>query len=131
MGCGIFFRGSKKNELTSTGREERISRSMLGGTIQVEVRLQNLMSDTFEFRLEDHPSTGAVNGLVCAFALLIDVLEANGSLKPKQFETVLGKVLRQPGVGSDEDDVGVLEQIMSLLQSPERPTLTVIAGGKT
>ena len=88
------------------------------------------MSDTYEIHVEDQAYSGAVNGLVCAFALLIDVLEANGSLKPKQFEAVLGTILKQPGVTATEADVGVLQQILALLQSPERPTLTVIAGGK-
>jgi hypothetical protein len=88
------------------------------------------MSDTFEFHVDGHLAEGSANGLVCAFALLIDVLEGNGALKPKQFEQVLGAILRQPGMHTAEADVAVLQQIMGLLQAPDRRPLTVIAGGK-
>ena len=86
------------------------------------------MSESFEFHVADDNRAGSVNGLVCAFALLVDALEANGALKPKQFEGILSSVLHQAG---DDGDVGVLQQILSLLASPERPQFTVIAGGKT
>ncbi len=86
------------------------------------------MSESFEFHVEDENRSGSVNGLVCAFALLIDVLEANQALRPKQFEGVLSSVLRHAG---DDGDVAVLQQILSLLESPERPQLTVIAGGNS
>ena len=89
------------------------------------------MSDSNEFHAEEQVPEGTVNGLVCAFALLIDVLESNGALKPKQFEQVLASVLRQPGVSGGDADVAVLQQIMTLLQAPERPSLTVISGGKS
>jgi hypothetical protein len=88
------------------------------------------MSDTFEFHVQGHLAEGPANGLVCAFALLIDVLEGNGALKPKQFEQVLSAVLRQPGMHSGEGDVAVLQQILGLLQAPDKRPLTVIAGGK-
>ncbi len=88
------------------------------------------MSDTFEFLVDDAAPSSAVNGLVCAFALLIDVLESNGALKPKQFEGVLSTVLRQPGVNGADMDTAVLTQILGLLQASEQRPLTVIAGGK-
>jgi hypothetical protein len=72
-----------------------------------------------------------VNGMVCAFALLIDALESNGALRPKQFEGVLSAVLRQPGLTGSDMDVAVLTQILGLLQAPDRQPLTVIAGGKS
>lgn len=89
------------------------------------------MSDTSEMHAESNAHSGAVNGLACAFALLIDVLETNGSLKPNQFEGVLDQVLRQPGIETDDPDVVVLEHVLSLLRTPLRPPLTVIAGGKS
>lgn len=89
------------------------------------------MSDTFEFQTNDKAPAGAVNGLVCAFALLIDVLELNGALQPKQFEGVLSSVLKHAGAETNDADVAVLQQIMDLLQAPERPLLTVISGGKS
>ena len=92
------------------------------------------MSDTYEFKASDQVSdkapAGAINGLVCAFALLIDVLELNGALQPKQFEGVLNAVLKHAGADADDADTAVLQQIMSLLQAPDRPSLTVISGGK-
>jgi hypothetical protein len=101
-----------------------------GGVVAEEAGSENQMSDTFEFHVDGHLAEGSANGLVCAFALLIDVLESNGALKPKQFEQVLGAILRQPGMHTAEADVAVLEQIMGLLQAPDRQPLTVIAGGK-
>jgi hypothetical protein len=89
------------------------------------------MSDINEVSPEEPATAGAVHGLVCAFALLIDVLESNGALKQNQFQAVLGAVLKQPGIGSNDADVVVLEQIMALLQAPERKVLTVITGGKS
>ena len=88
------------------------------------------MSETFEFSVDEQTSSNAVNGLVCAFALLIDTLESNGALRPRQFEGVLGSVLDHTGT-SDGADVAILQQILTLLQAPERPPLTVIAGGKS
>ena len=88
------------------------------------------MSDTFEFHAEEQPAEGAVSGMVCAFALLIDVLETNGALKPRQYEHVLGAILRQPGMASGAADVAVLAQILALLKAPDHKPLTVIAGGK-
>ena len=88
------------------------------------------MSDTYEFQANDKAPAGAINGLVCAFALLIDVLELNGALQPKQFEGVLSSVLTHAGSEDNDADVAVLQQIMSLLQAPERPLFTVISGGK-
>ena len=92
------------------------------------------MSDTYEFNASDHAKekapAGAINGLVCAFALLIDVLELNGALEPKQFEGVMNAVLKHAGTDADDADAAVLQQIVSLLQTPDRPLLTVISGGK-
>lgn len=86
------------------------------------------MNDTVEFHVKHDIEPSAVNGLVCAFALLIDALESNGALRPQQFEGILASVLRRTAGGAD---VAVLQQILGLLQSPELPTLTVIDGGKT
>jgi hypothetical protein len=72
------------------------------------------MSDKLEF-------SGAVNGMACAFALLIDVLEANGALKPKQFEAELGSVLRH-SAGDIGSEIALLNHIMSVLQVPENGT---------
>jgi hypothetical protein len=94
------------------------------------IRFLDKMSDSYEFHVEGHAAEGAVNGLVCAFALLIDLLESNGALKPKQFEQVLDKILHQPGMAATDADAAVLHQIMDLLQAPDRQPLTVIAGGK-
>ena len=92
------------------------------------------MSDSYEFKASDHASdqapAGAINGLVCAFALLIDVLELNGALQLNQFEGVMNAVLKHAGTDADDADTAVLQQIMSLLQAPDRPSLTVISGGK-
>lgn len=85
------------------------------------------MNETFEFHAKQDIEPSAVNGLVCAFALLIDALESNGALRPQQFEGILTSVLRRAAGGAD---VAVLQQILGLLQSPELPTLTVIDGGK-
>ena len=90
-----------------------------------------MMSDSYEIPATEEMPAGSVHGLICAFALLIDVLESNGALKPKQFEKVLGSVLHQPGVNAGDADVAVLRQIMTLLEAPDRPSLTVIAGGKS
>lgn len=88
------------------------------------------MSDIYEFQATDKATVIGLNGLVCAFALLIDVLELNGALQPKQFEEVLNSVLKHAGTVADDADTAVLQQIVSLLQAPDRPSLTVISGGK-
>ena len=86
------------------------------------------MSEIFDLQAETLPEAGAVSGIVCAFALLVDALEANGSLRPGQFEGILTSILRQTGGAAA--DTAVLQQILSLLQAPELPSLTVISGGK-
>ena len=62
-----------------------------------------------------------VNGMACAFALLIDVLEANGALRPKQFEAMLGSVLNQADASAG-GEVELLHHIMSVLQVQENAT---------
>jgi hypothetical protein len=89
------------------------------------------MSEAADVPTADATAGDAIHGLACAFALLVDTLESNGALKPDQYQKALETMLSQPGLSPADADVDALLQIMTLLRSPERTHLTIIAGGKT
>lgn len=72
----------------------------------------------------------AVIGLASALALLVDRLEANGSLPAGDFQTFLHDTLSHPSVDRAAPDAAVLETLLDLLGGVrQRTALRLVKGG--
>lgn len=89
------------------------------------------MDDDKEFWAENSLiAAGAVNGVICALALLIDTLESNGALKPHQFEGVLAETLALPDAPVANADMAVLRHLAELLHTKAPFPLAAANGGR-
>ena len=90
------------------------------------------MADQDRRTSDDQPAGGhAIVGLASALALLIDRLEAHGSLPPGDFQTFLRQTLAHPAINRSAPDAAVLDTLLDILEgAAERLPLTVISGGR-